>query len=102
MKFIQIFVLLASVVAFSSPAFSKGKEMKAPTKEQRAQMATNMENMAKCLRSDKDMKDCRKEMMDNCKAHPDQCPMMKKMHKHHMKMKNMKDDSGEEQVICDS
>jgi hypothetical protein len=38
-----------------------------PTKEQREKMAVAHEKMAACLRSDRDVSDCRHEMMEQCK-----------------------------------
>lgn len=51
----------------------------AVTKEQRQQMATLHEKMAACLRSNKDINECRQEMRQNCQemmgAQAQGCPM---------------------------
>jgi hypothetical protein len=49
-----------------------------PSKETREQMATLHENMAACLRSNKEFAVCRDEMQKNCRAVMGQqaCPMM--------------------------
>lgn len=73
-------VLAAVVCGFmmSPLAFAKHHEkMPEPTKEQRTKMADMHSKMAECLKSEKPMKDCHKEMMDSCKeAHDGKCPMM--------------------------
>jgi hypothetical protein len=58
---------------------SGGKmSMKSMTPEQRLEMASMHEKMAQCLRSDKPMEDCHKEMMKSCEEKMGQgaCPMM--------------------------
>lgn len=62
----------------SPAAFAKHHEkMPEPTKEERMKMADAHTKMAECLKSDKTMKDCHKEMMDSCKeATGGKCPMM--------------------------
>lgn len=40
--------------------------MHEPTKEMRESMATMHEKMAACLRSDRPVSECRKEMMQSC------------------------------------
>ena len=49
-----------------------------PSKETRAQMATLHENMAACLRSNKEFAVCRDEMLKNCREVMGEqaCPMM--------------------------
>lgn len=53
---------------------SKTKMME-PTAEQRSQMAVMHESMAKCLRTNKSMAECRDEMMKNCPM-GENCPGM--------------------------
>jgi hypothetical protein len=50
----------------------------APSKEMRVQMAAAHEEMAACLRSDKDFAACRDEMRKNCREIMGEqaCPMM--------------------------
>jgi predicted HAD superfamily phosphohydrolase YqeG len=63
------------------------------TPEQREEMAKTHEKMAACLRSDKPMMDCHKEMMESCKMGKTSCPMMGDMgHMHSMMGKGMKHD----------
>jgi predicted HAD superfamily phosphohydrolase YqeG len=63
------------------------------TPEQREEMAKNHEKMAACLRSDKPMMDCHKEMMESCKMGKNACAMMGDMgHMHSMMGKGMKHD----------
>ena len=66
------------------------------TPEQRQSMATVHEKMAVCLRSDKPMEDCKKEMMQTCEEMmgKDGCPMMNKMH--NMEMMHDKDKGKED------
>ena len=105
---------LMILISTNSIVFSADKA-KIPTKmkmnemtpKQRQSMATVHENMAVCLRSEKPMEECRKEMMQSCKEQMGKngCPMMEKMHnmKHGMMMdkgedkeeKNEKDEKGE-------
>lgn len=49
-----------------------------PSKEMRAKMASVHERMAACLRSDKPIADCRREMMKSCQKLLGEhgCPMM--------------------------
>ncbi|MGZ3671380.1 MAG: hypothetical protein ACXVB9_08870 [Bdellovibrionota bacterium] len=69
------------------------KAMMEMTPAQREEMAAMHEKMAACLRSDKPIKDCHKEMMDTCKNAKNGCPMMK--HMHGMKHEMMEDESAE-------
>lgn len=69
--------LLISVAA--TAADKKADEKKGPpepTKEQRAKMAGLHEKMAACLKTDKPVRDCHKEMMDSCHEMGKDCPMM--------------------------
>lgn len=71
------------------------KEMKEPSKEDRAKMADLHDKMAACLRSDKPMKDCKDEMHKSCESMGDSCPMhaghgKKMMMKHKGKHKDKK------------
>ena len=52
------------------------------TRQQRDQMASLHEEMAKCLRSDKPLSECRSEMRKNCQAKMgnEGCPMMDHRH----------------------
>lgn len=55
------------------------------TPEQRENMAKMHEDMAKCLRSTKPMKECHEEMKKSCESMGKDCPMMehgKGMHHH--------------------
>ena len=82
MKKVVISVLAA--MCFANLTFAEDKAPKAAetkkdetivhTKEQRAEMATRHEKMAECLRSDKPMSDCHKQMQAGCKEGG--CPMM--------------------------
>ncbi len=75
-------MILLSITSYST-AFSADKNKTIEmTFEQRQKMATAHENMATCLRSDKKIEDCRKEMMQSCQETmgKDGCPMMGKMH----------------------
>jgi predicted HAD superfamily phosphohydrolase YqeG len=63
------------------------------TPEQREEMAKTHEKMAACLRSDKPMMDCHKEMMESCKMGKTSCPMMGRGMKHdHSKMEQEDSD----------
>jgi len=55
------------------------------TSEQRKNMAAAHEKMAECLRSDKALDSCQKEMMQSCQEMmgKDGCPMMGQMGKMH-------------------
>src|SRR5262245_40604871 len=82
-----ILYCMLSFAPFFALAQDKGP-MKEPSKEHRAKMADRHTKMAECLKSDKPMSDCHKEMEENCKAaHNGKCPMMEKggHHKHDMK-----------------
>lgn len=75
------FVLsLLAAFCFSSFSFAAdkakepAKEMPALTKEQRADMAKHHQKMAECLKSDKPMSECKKDMHEGCKEK--NCPMM--------------------------
>jgi hypothetical protein len=58
--------------------------MPEPSKDQRAKMAEMHEQMATCLRSDKPMADCHKQMMENCPMGKDgSCSMMGMKHHEH-------------------
>ncbi len=78
--------ILSQISAFAEDE----KEMKAPkiTKEMREKMAETHLKMAECLKSDKAIDECHKEMMKSCeeKMGKDGCPMHK-MHGQKMKMK---------------
>lgn len=83
---------LVGVGAFAAenPTVKKDSpaKMSAPTPEMREKMAVGHEAMATCLRSDKPIKECHKEMRKQCHdTMGDNCPMMGKrgkgMMKHH-------------------
>ncbi len=77
MKLCLTLLFLAGFSATSFADHKPGMKMPEPTKEQRAKMADMHESMAKCLRSDKGMKDCHKEMKASCEKDKDgMCPMM--------------------------
>lgn len=75
-------LVVVSAVTFALPAWSSGnsndsrspvsaeQHAKMDTPEMRQKMAQMHERMATCLRSNRDMKECHQEMMQNC-------PMMK-------------------------
>ncbi|MEK6580129.1 MAG: hypothetical protein AABZ55_12955 [Bdellovibrionota bacterium] len=72
-------VALASLVALSSFAAEAKKPTKAiDTPENRQKMADIHQNMATCLRSDKPMMECKKDMQKNCSEMmgKEGCPMM--------------------------
>ncbi|MGZ3787871.1 MAG: hypothetical protein ACXVLQ_05075 [Bacteriovorax sp.] len=84
MATMTILMALASTTVFGAdkakaPAKKKMVEM---TQEQRQNMASAHEKMATCLRSDKPVEECRKEMMQSCQdtMGKDGCSMMGKMH----------------------
>jgi len=86
MKKITITTLALSITAAMMVgnltfAADKKTESKAPSKEQRQQMATVHQKMAECLKSDKPMSECKSEMMKSCqeKMGKDGCPMMGQM-----------------------
>jgi hypothetical protein len=72
----MILIAFANTTAFG--ADKTKKKMMEPTTEQRQNMAATHEKMAVCLRSDKPMEDCKKEMMQSCQdtMGKDGCPMM--------------------------
>ena len=75
----KILATLLFASTFSLSAFADHHEGKELTPEKRAHMAEMHETMAKCLRTDKAFKDCKKEMHAKCEAAGhDSCPM----HKH--------------------
>jgi hypothetical protein len=64
---------LGAAIAAEPPTESVG-----PSKEQRAQMASAHEKMASCLRSDRSIDECRREMRASCVSSFGEqgCPMM--------------------------
>ncbi len=72
---LTILPMFLAAVLFSTGSFAANKQMKEPSKEDRAKIADMHEKMADCLRSDKSMKDCRSEMQASCKEMGDACPM---------------------------
>lgn len=79
MSLVVLFSLL-SASAFSqenAKANAPKGPTKEPTKEQREAMALNHEKMAACLRSDKNIISCHKEMRESCmKSGEQNCPGM--------------------------
>lgn len=77
-------VMMAGAGVASAADMMKG-EHPAPTKEMREKMATLHEQMAACLRTDKAIEECHKQMMKNCTdtMGKDGCPMMN-MHRRAM------------------
>jgi hypothetical protein len=75
-------VVAALVLAWSGPARAAEpkKAPAAPTAEQRQKMAEVHEKMAECLRSDRPIGECRREMARACNETlgADGCPMMGK------------------------
>ncbi|HLE00026.1 MAG TPA: hypothetical protein VJB59_07195 [Bdellovibrionota bacterium] len=83
--------LLLATLLLSSPAFAAdkpapSKEEAPPSAEVREKMAKNHEKMAACLRSDKSVQDCRKEMMETCRKDKTACPAMGRMGRMNGKM----------------
>lgn len=80
------YVLLAIAFTFSGSVLAghhKGGPMKEPTKEERTAMSAMHTKMAECLKTEKPMADCHKEMMDSCPmAKEGKCPMMAHGHGH--------------------
>ncbi len=91
--------LLSPALAFAGPHGKMGP-MAEPTKEERTQMVEMHTKMADCLKTDKLMADCHKEMMDSCPlAKNGKCPMMAMgpMGAHHGKMPHdMKKPAGKD------
>ncbi len=95
----QYLISVSAAFLLTYPSLGFGQESKVqsatemqtsePSKEDRLKMAAMHQQMSLCLKSDKTLEDCRKEMMANC-------PMMKDGHcsmmgdsmsmKHHGKM----------------
>jgi hypothetical protein len=80
-------LVLAMTLTLSAAAFAEMKKpsqasMTPPTKEQREKMAVLHDKMATCLRSDKAMPECQKEMRESCELSmgKDGCPMMRRHH----------------------
>lgn len=76
-------LMAALVLAWAGPARAAEPEKAppaAPTAEQRQKMAEVHEKMAECLRSDRPIGECRREMMKACHdtLGADSCPMMGK------------------------
>jgi hypothetical protein len=91
--------MMVGGIALGAEKTKSSPKAKTPevTAEQRANMAAVHEKMAVCLRSDKPIGDCRKEMMQSCTEMmgKDGCPMMGQMGRmHDMMDKGMMDQSG--------
>jgi hypothetical protein len=89
MKKLMSAIAMASLTMSMSVSVFGGEKMKTmdkgmtmePTTEQRQKMAKMHESMAACLRSDKPMQDCKKEMMNSCEdSMGKECKMMHEMH----------------------
>jgi hypothetical protein len=107
-KFISVIATTSLLLSVSVTVFGaekmkpmdKGVTMET-TIEQRQKMAMMHENMATCLRSDKPMDDCKKEMMKSCEdSMGKECKMMHEMHgmnghkiKHHEVKEDEKSDN---------
>lgn len=76
--------LATPALSADSPKPTAKKAMMELTPAQREEMAVAHEKMAACLRSDKPLSDCHKEMMKSCKGMKGGCPMMGMKHKHGM------------------
>ena len=66
---ITVMMILAGIVGTTALAAEKSKTQSKDaqvTAEQRKNMASAHESMASCLRSDKTMEGCRKDMMQSC------------------------------------
>ena len=97
MNFKKIFIV-AAALAFTTSTFAKddmwNESYMNMTKEDRTKMADMHTKMADCLKSDKEMKECKQVWMDSCKEMGDKCGMMSKHHKG-MKGKKGKDKSAD-------
>ena len=89
MRVKYLFMILAGALSISS-VFAEGDAKSAQTaktstsqitSEQREKMANMHEKMSACLRSDKPISECHKEMRTDCQAMMDKegCPMMGEM-----------------------
>lgn len=91
--FVLALMALASINASAADSSSEKKDepraTSGPSKESREKMAAAHDKMAKCLRSEKSMRECHEEMHKQCKEGGGKdCPMMGKMgkgkgHHHH-------------------
>jgi hypothetical protein len=61
-------------LAAGPAAFAEHHDGKGMTPEQRAKMAEHHQKMADCLKSDKPMDECHKEMKADCEAMGEACP----------------------------
>jgi curli biogenesis system outer membrane secretion channel CsgG len=91
MKTTLVIMLLATSSLFAATKQSHKMMPMEMTAEQRVKMATAHENMAACLKSDKNLETCHSEMMGSCKSimGEDSCDMGMGMGKmQHDKMMN--------------
>lgn len=101
MKKSMILAAMITMALLSTNSFAEDKnKAMAMTPEQRQSMATAHDKMATCLRSEKTVEDCRKEMMESCEENmgKDGCYMMGKkgkMDKMKGKAREMKEKSKE-------
>lgn len=81
--------LVTIMLAFAGPIFAAETKV---SKEDRQKMADMHSKMAACLKSDKPMSECQKDMMNSCRQMmgKDGCPMMGHMRgmNHGMMMDN--------------
>lgn len=97
MKKSMILAATITLALLSTNSFGEDKKkMMTMTPEQRQSMASAHDKMATCLRSDKSVEDCKKEMMESCEESmgKDGCYMMGKkgkMDKMKGKAKEMKE-----------
>jgi hypothetical protein len=79
----MVMFAMATLVAASVGAANPEAAAATPTREMRSQMAAVHEKAAACLRSDKPVAECHKEMMDGCRAvGAHGCPMMDRKMEH--------------------
>jgi hypothetical protein len=68
-QFTKIFLLTSTVfLSITAIAAKKASEVPPVSKETREKMALLHTKMADCLRTDKPIRDCRKEMMEGCRT----------------------------------
>lgn len=101
MKKSIILAAMITMALLSKATFAEDKKKAmAMTPEQRQSMATAHDKMANCLRSEKTVEDCKKDMMESCEEAmgKDGCYMMGKkgkMDKMRSKAKEMKEKTKE-------
>lgn len=93
-------ILSLSMLCFLAPVAALANHhdgaMKEPTKEERTQMVDLYSKMADCLKTEKPMADCHKEVVASCPmAKAGKCPMM--MGHHHADGEHGKKGKGKKQ-----